>query len=192
MEHNEIHKEVVRFLNKNYHIVEGFYFNRDDEQEWGLFVIETLVKVFGYEVYLTEEIFKEWVFSKGSSEEDYAKAVGSKRLKATWKTETANGLRRYGIDSAEEQLINILSEELAREIDAQILLDLKGKIKTESEFFGVMECVGYEITPPIYDPTTFEPKRGFISMKYNGIKHARDNNTLWKDWVRTRGLHSET
>lgn len=192
MEYNEIQKEVNYYLNKNYNIFEGYYFNRNNEQEWGLFVIETLVKVFGHEVFLTEEIFKEWAFSKGSSEEEYSKAIGSKKLIATWKPETAIDLKRYGVDSAEEMLINLLSEEIAREIDAQILLDLKGKIKTESEFFGVMECIGYETTPQIYDPMTFEPRRVFISMKYDGIKHARDNNTLWKDWVRTRGLHSET
>lgn len=186
MEYNEIQKEVNYYLNKNYHITEGYYFNRNQEQEWGLFVIETLVKVFGHEVSLTEKIFKEWAYSKGSSEEDYNKAIGSKKLRATWKSEIANDLRRYGIETAEEQLINILSEELSKEIDAQILLDLKGKIKTESEFFGVMECIGYQTTQQIYDPMTFEPKRGFISMKYNEIKHARDNNALWKNWVRNK------
>lgn len=185
MEDFERQEEIVNYLNKYYYVKESYFFNRQHEQEWGLLIIETLTKVFCHDVTLTENTLKNWAFSKGVTENEYIIATGTKRLKATWSPEMAQDLGRYGIIDAEQELISILSEELAKEIDAQILLDLKGQLKSE-EFLGVMECVGYTTTPLIYDPMTFVPKRGFISMNYNDIQYARQNNTIWKNWVRAR------
>lgn len=185
MEDFEKRQELIWYLDKYYHVNESYFFNREDEHEWGLFIIETLIKVFCHETELTEETLKEWAFYKGLSEDEYKKATGPRKLKATWTPEMANDLGRYGIIDAESELIKILSEEIAKEIDAQILLDLKGKLNQE-EFIGVMECIGYETTPTMYDPYSFVPKKGFISMNYNKVKNARENNTIWKDWVRAR------
>jgi hypothetical protein len=185
MEDYERQEEIVNYLNKDYYVNDSYFFNRQHEQEWGLLIIETLTKVFCHDVSLTENTLKEWAYNKGLSEEDYIKATGTRKLKATWSPEMAQDLGRYGVIDAEEELLSILSEQIAREIDAQILLDLKGQLKGE-DFLGVMECVGYTTTPLIYDPITFAPKRGFISMKYYDIQYARQNNIIWKNWVRTR------
>ncbi len=191
MEDFQKREEIVNYLNKYYFIKEWYFFNRQHEQEWGLEIIETLVKVFCHGVTLTENTLKDWAFGHGFSEENYLKATGTRRLKATWSPEMANDLGRYGIIDAEEQLISLLSEEIAREIDAQILLDLKGQIK-QDEFFEIMECIGYTTTPLIYDPMTFIPKKGFISMTYNDIENARQNNTIWKNWIRAREQNKKT
>ena len=185
MENFEKQEEIVNYLNKYYYVKESYFFNRQHEQEWGLLIIEILTKVFCHGATLTENTLESWAISKGLTLDDYIKATGTKRLKACWSPEMAQDLSRYGVIDAEQELISILSEELAREIDVQILLDLKGKVKSE-EFLGIMECVGYTTTPLIYDPMTFEAKRGFISMNYHDIQYARQNNTIWKNWVRTR------
>ena len=91
-------------------------------------------------------------------------------------------LHHYGHD-AEAELMSILSEELAREIDAQILLDLRGQLNS-NELLGVIKCVGYEPGSTVYDPATFSPKKPFTSMKKHEIENERQNNTHWQNWIR--------
>ncbi len=45
MENTEKINEIILFLNKNYHVKESKYFNRLDEHEWGLNIIELLNNV---------------------------------------------------------------------------------------------------------------------------------------------------
>lgn len=185
MNNFEKQDEILNFLNKYYYVKESNFFNRDDEHEWGFLIIETLINVFCHETELIEKTLKEWAFSKGLSGDKYKKANGVKKLNITWSPEISNNLGMYGIMGYENELMEILSEEIAKEIDARILLDLKGQL-TPEEFIGVMRCIGYETTPTIYDPNTLVPKKWFISINYNDIKRARENNTIWQDWVRAR------
>lgn len=189
MEYFEKQEEVIDYLDKYYRVKDWFFFDRAEQQEWGLDIVRTIHKVFNYSEQLIEETLKSWAFSKGFSEEQYVSAKGTRRLRTMYSPEMGNDLAQYGID-VEQAMINILSQELAKEIDTQILKELRGEIKKTDELLEVVECMGYTTTQLIYDPTTFAPKKGFISMGYNEIKNARKNNTIWQNWVRTRGLHT--
>jgi hypothetical protein len=184
MENTEKINEIILFLNKNYHVKESKYFNRLDEHEWGLNIIELLNNVFNHGLELTETTFHDWAINQGVLK--YEDAHGPRKLKASWSPEMANNLGMYGVVDAEAQLIALLSEEISREIDAQILQDLRGQIKTTDEFFNIVKCVGYETSPTIYDPYTFVPKRFFVSAKQDVIENERQNNTHWQNWVRAR------
>ena len=80
-------------------------------------------------------------------------------------------------------------------VDAMVNLkeiNLKSEIKSSDDLLGVLKCVGYETTQTIYNPETFKPYKGFISMNYNDIRNERKTNTHWKDWIRTREQDKKT
>ena len=182
MEYFEKQEEIINYLNKKYWISEGYFLNRIGEHEWGAYIVETLVNVFSHEQEITENTLKRWALSWGLSEEQYKAAYGARKLRATYTTEMANDLAQYGID-AEQALINILSQELAKEIDTEIIQELRGEITRTDELLEVVECLGYTTTPTMTDPYTFRPFKGFVTMGYNEIKHARANNSIWQKWM---------
>lgn len=188
MEDFQKEQEITRYLDKYYHVKEGvFIIKYDDTQEWGFNLLQYLVKIFNHEVDFTQEVIKKWYFSKGYDENAYKLSLGTKRINAVWSEERITDLQRYGIMDAEAELIKLLSDEIAKEIDAQILKDLRGQIKKKDEFFELLECVGLETTPTIYNPMNFTPQKGFITTSYERRENARKNNIIWNYWVRARG-----
>jgi hypothetical protein len=183
MENFERQEEIVKYLDKYYYIKDGVFLTKEDTQEWGMNLLEYLVKIFYHEVDFTHDVVKEWYFSKGYDENAYKLSFGSRKLNAIWSEERITDLQRYGVMDAEAELIKLLSEELAKEIDAQILKDLKGQIKKKEDFFELLECVGVEI----YNPMNFSPQKGFITTSYERRENARKNNIIWNYWVRARG-----
>ena len=186
MENFERQEEIVKYLDKYYYIKDGVFLTKEDTQEWGMNLLEYLVKIFCHEVDFTHDVIKEWYFSKGYDENAYKLSFGSRKLNAIWSEERITDLQRYGIMDAEAELIKLLSEELSKEIDAQILKDLKGQIKHKEDFFELLECVGVTTTPTIYNPMNFSPQKGFITSTYQQRENARKNNDIWNYWVRTR------
>jgi hypothetical protein len=125
--------------------------------------------------------------------ESFEVAYGRKKLKTKWSPEMAMDLQAmYGITSAEEQLVRLLSDELSREIDAEILRTMRDEIKTSEDLLGVVKCLGYETTQPMYNPFTFVPEKKFVSNNYNEMINERENNIIWQNWVRTREQDEET
>lgn len=186
MEDFQKEQEILRYLEKNYYVKEGVFLNREHVQEWGFNLLEYLVKIFCHEVDFTQEVIKAWYFSKGYDENAYKLSFGSRKLNAVWSEERITDLQRYGIMDAEAELIKLLSDEISKEIDAQILKDLRGQIKKKDDFFELLECVGLETTPTIYNPMNFSPMKGFITTSYERRENARKNNTIWNYWVRAR------
>jgi len=187
MEDFQKQEEIVKYLDKYYHVKEGAFLTKEDNQEWGFNLLKYLVKIFCHEVDFTHDVIKNWYLSKGYDENAYNLSFGSKRLQAIWSEERISDLQRYGIMDAEAELIKMLSDEIAKEIDAQILKDLRGQIKQKEEFFELLECVGVETTPTICNPMNFQPQKGFITTSYERRENARKNNIIWNDWVRARG-----
>jgi hypothetical protein len=187
MEDFQKEQEILRYLEKYYYVKEGVFLNREGVQEWGFNLLEYLVKIFCHEVDFTQEVIKKWYFSKGYDENAYKLSLGTRRINAVWSEERITDLQRYGIMDAEAELIKLLSDEIAKEIDAEILKDLRGQIKKKDEFFELLECVGLETTPTIYNPMNFSPQKGFITTSYERRENARKNNTIWNYWVRARG-----
>ena len=176
--------QILKYLNKYYYVKGGIFLNRYDEHEYGNDIIRELPKIFSVSREICTEVFKDWA---ESFEVEYLDkdAYGPDRLQAYWSPDFADDITpQYGFDAAEE-LMDILTQELAREIDAQILLDLRGQINS-NELLEVIKCVGYEKGPTIYDPLTFSPRNCFTSMKKHHIEHARQNNPHWQNWIRTR------
>jgi len=187
MEDFQRQEEIVRYLDRYYHVKEGAFLTKDDTQEWGMNLLEYLVKIFCHEVDLTQEVIKKWYYSKGYDENAYNLSFGSKKLNAIWSEERITDLQRYGIMDAEAELIKLLSDEIAKEIDADtvkydiILMDLN------MPDFELLECVGVETTPTIYNPMNFSPQKGFITTSYERRENARKNNVIWNYWLRARG-----
>ena len=186
MEDFEKEQELIWYLDKNYIVKEGVFLTKEGAQEWGFNLLQYLVKIFCHDVDFTHDVIKKWYFSKGYDENAYNLSVGSRKIKAIWSDDKISDLQRYGVMDAEAELIKMLSDEIAKEIDAQILKDLRGQIKKKDEFVELLECVGLEITPMMYNPMNFSPQQGFITTSYERRENARKNNTIWNYWVRAR------
>lgn len=189
MESKEKQLEILSYLDKNYYVVENAYICKyNSVHEWGNPIIWMLKQIFCHGEELTNTTFKYWAFNNGIDEDQWESSLNPRMLNVNWTPEMADDLRHYGIIDAEAQLTNILSQEIAREIDAQILLDLRGKLQND-EFLGVVKCVGYEPNETTYDPNTFAPRRKFRAITHNEIENERKNNPYWQDWIRTRRIY---
>lgn len=187
MEFNEKQERLLKYLDKNYLVKDDRFFTKyDDVHEWGTHISYGLSKIFSHDQEFCVMQLKYWSELNGLSEVEWLMAYGPRKLKTQWSVEMAQDLQiQCGFD-AEEQLTSILATEIAREIDSDILRDLKGGLKKSDDLLGVLRCIGYETTPVIYHPQTFKPQKGFVSMNYNDIKNERKINPHWQDWIRTR------
>lgn len=188
-------EEISRYLSKNYVVVyKQFFTTYDNKHEWGCEILKELPQIFDVNVDVCSTIFQTWALRNGfepiTFDEDWREAMNPKKLNVKWTPEIAQDLHAYGIDT-ESEIISMLSQEIAREIDAQILRDLGSEIKTSEDFLSVVRCVGYDTTPTIYDPMTFTPYKGFVSMNYNDVREERNNNPIWQNWIRTRKQNQE-
>jgi hypothetical protein len=186
-------EELIKYLDKNYTIIDGEFIVRYyEDTEWGDDIINTLCIVFSISNEYSLETLKYWSYNNGLNEEEFIKALGSRTLRAEINLDISNDLMQNGLD-VEQVLITILSEQLAKEIDTTIIDELRnmGKINNTDELLGVIKCIGYELDEQItYDPTTFTPTKKIRSIKRKQIENERNNNPLWQDWVRARRLYT--
>jgi hypothetical protein len=181
-----INGQIFKYIKKYYYVKDGVFFNKYHIHEYGNDIIRELPKIFSINREVCIEIFKKWAESHGVEYLD-TDAYGSHQLNASWSPEFASDISNHyimGVDVANE-MTTMLSEQIAAEIDAQILLDLRGQINS-NELLDVIKCVGYETGPTVYDPATFSPKNHFISMKKHQIQYERQNNPHWQNWIRAR------
>lgn len=185
--------EIIKYLDKNYTIIDGDFIVRYyEDTEWGNDIINTLCIVFSISNEYSLETLKYWSYNNGLNEEEFIKALGSRTLRAEINLDISNDLMQNGLD-VEQVLITILSEQLAKEIDTKIIDELRnmGKINNTDELLGVIKCIGYELDEQItYDPTTFTPTKKIRSIKRKQIENERNNNPIWQDWVRARRLYT--
>lgn len=194
MDFSEKQEQILKYLNKNYVIKDDRFITKyDDVHEWGRSIAYGLGKIFSHDEEFCVMQLKYWSELNGLGEENWTTAYGPRKLKAQWSVEMARDLELlHGFD-AEEQLTSILASEIAKEINSEMLRDLRvAGLKTQNELLSVLRCVGYEATPEVVNPHTFKPYRGFVSMNYNDIKNERKTNSLWKDWIRTREQDKKT
>jgi hypothetical protein len=180
--------QINWYLSKNYYVKDNRFFTKHDHQhEWGFSIADSLPSIFSFDKQFCTEALTKWAYENNLNNESFEIAWGVRKLKTTWAPEMAQDLQvQYGINTAEEQLTNILAEELAREIDAQILRDLRSQFKQPNDLLGVVKCLGYEPSQTVYDPTDFTPRKHFVSTTYNEMVNERQNNPFWQDWIRTR------
>lgn len=174
--------EIIKFLDKNYTIIDNYYVGRfNGVHDWGGEIIWMLKDIFSYDYNFISSTFKNWAFNNGINERNWDSSFHPRTLKLIWKPQKAIDLSHYGIKDAEATLTSITSEELNKEIDAQILIDLKGKLNID-DFLNLVKCVGYE-TKSYWEPNNLVPKSRFHAIKYNEILHERKNNSYWQDWI---------
>ena len=188
----EEQNQLTNYLNKNYLIKENRFVNTHNNlYEWGYVISESLPVIFNFEREFCDNVFKDWAYLHGLNSKNLETAWGVRKLNTYWTPEMAKDI--IGIDAdAEAELISLISESLAREIDVQILKDLKNDIKTGDDFLRIIKCIGYETTQTIYDPNTFTPRKHFISMNFNDVERERKNNTMWQNYIRTTKPNSKT
>jgi hypothetical protein len=190
METFEKEKQIIQYLDKKYVIKENCFITKyGDEHHWGYEIAEELPKIFSFEFEFCKIVLTQWAIDNDLDRKNLDKAWGSKKLKVKWSPEMAQELQlQYGITTAEEQLTKMLADEIAKEIDAEILSDLREQLSKADDLFGVVKCLGYEPTLTTYDPNSFVPRKQFVSTKYHDMLHERQNNPLWQDWIRTSEL----
>ena len=179
-------KQLFDFLDKNYYVKENRFFTKyRNIHEWGRTLSDRLALIFYIDGEICDNTLKNWASTKGLIDRAYEESLGSRKLKVSWSPELAQDLSAlHGLDAAETRLTAILAEQIAREIDAEILKKLKDEIKTPNELISIVKCVGYEPSMTEYDPTLLTPRKYFVSMNYNDIEHERNINTHWQDWVK--------
>lgn len=175
--------QILKYIKKYYYVKDGVFFNRYHVHEYGNDIIRELPKIFSVDRKDCIEIFKEWAESHGVEYLD-TDAYGSHRLNTFWSPDFNDDNYVMGVDVAHE-VTSVLSEQIAAEIDAQILLDLKGQLNS-NQLIDVIKCVGYQKGPTIYDPMTFSPRNYFTSMKKHEVLYERENNPHWQNWIQSR------
>ena len=187
MAFDERNIQIIKYLDKNYCVKENLFFSiHDDVHEWGAPLTRGLATIFSFDKDFCRDVLMHWSYEKGMSSDKFEKARWSHKLRTTWSPEMAQDLQNlYGVGDAEAQLTAILSEQIAAEIDSQILRDIMalGK-KTTDEFLSVVKCVGYEPSETTIDQFTGKPRKGFKSMNYNDIRNERQSNNIWQDYIR--------
>ena len=185
MEESQKQELIFGYLNKYYYIENDIFLNKYGDQEWGHDIADELPKILSFSKKDCVETFKKWAEYRGIDYVDNRIAFGTRRLNVTWNPEMAQDLMMFQSIDAEAELTAMLAEQVAQEIDAQILMDLRRQVN-KNELFDLIKCVGYEQTPVVYDPTTFRPRKGLQSMKKQDIEHERQNNPHWQDWIKNR------
>lgn len=196
---NNREQEIIKYLNKTYIVKEKLFFNKyDNNHEWGLEIVEWLINMFpinsGYDNgsdFITKVIFK-WAESFGLNESEIKNAWVPRKLNAKWSLNMEDELVRLGVTNVQLQMINLLIEDLSKEIDTTILKELKPKIKTIDDLFSLVNCVGYKKKPVSYNPTTFLPEYGFISVKYHEMLNERQSNNIWQNHFRPTRVDEQT
>lgn len=196
---NNREQEIIKYLNKTYIVKEKLFFNKyDNNHEWGLEIVEWLINMFpinsGYDNgsdFITKVIFK-WAEIFGLNESEIKNAWVPRKLNAKWSISMEDELVRLGVTNVEGQMINLLIGELSKEIDTTVLKELRPQIKTVDDLFGLVNCVGYKKSPVLYNPTTFLPEYGFISVKYHEMLNERQSNNIWQNHFRPTRVDEQT
>lgn len=178
-------EEIKRFLDKSYEVKEGkFFVIHKPYHIWGVEIYDFILDAFSFGSDITITAFKEWSYKNGIDVDSWEEAWAARKLKTQWSPELAQDLALYGVRNVEEQLINLLTEEISKEIDNEILRQLKSQIKTSEEFLSLVKCVGYEKSPTIYDQITFRPTNYLVAVKHHEMINERQNNNIWQNYFR--------
>ncbi len=185
---------ITDYLEDNYVIQHNTFVNkRTGETEWGYKIIEHLEIILSIKTNYINDIVKCWYLSKKASLERWDNSLRHVYLKTTYEPDKQIELERLIGINAEKQMVFLMTESIAREIDSQILRDLKKKVTGLVEFENLMKCLGYKLSDVIYRRQPFrQPYKAFYSTTEYDKIYEQQNNSYWKDWFRARGQNEET
>lgn len=178
---------ILKYLDKNFIIKDGMIQNHNGYQYWGKEILKKLPLIFSYDEEFCDVIFDFWCQKYGYNNWRNIVTFSTQKLNVTWNPEMAQEIAAFHHIDAEAELTAMLAEQIAQEINSQILRDLKDSIKkktlTADDFLNLVKCVGYN-NFTVYDPLTYKPRKIFMSMKKQDIEYERQNNPHWQDWIR--------
>lgn len=184
---------ITDYLEDNYVFVYNTFINKHtNKSEWGYAIIEDLQPILSLSESFIKRILKCWVVSKGMFEGKWDKAYMPVVLETIHYPNKEIELERLIGMNAQKHMVALLSEEIRKEIDSQILKELKKKVATFGEFENLMKCLGYVFTEIVYDAHSFQPLRRIKSTTEYDKINEQQNNPYWKDWFRARGPNQKT
>lgn len=184
---------ITNYLEDNYVILNNTFINKvTNKSEWGHTIIESLIPILSIDEKFITKVVKWWVLSKGMSDDKWDNSFISVILNTKFDSLKQIELEQIIGINAEKQMITLLSEQIAKEIDSEILRQLKKKVTGVVEFENLMKCLGYVLTPTMYNPNTFKPFKKFLSITEYDKIYEQQNNPYWKDWFRARRQDEKT
>ena len=124
-------KEILKYLNKYYSIEDEIFVNRFGEPEWGYAIDDELPKILNYNTNLCSRVLVSWCSSKGLKSVANAWGVkpyvvgGTNQINAYWTPEMIQDINSFHHVNAEAELTAMLSEQIAVEIDREILMNIQ-------------------------------------------------------------------
>jgi hypothetical protein len=184
---------IKRYLDKTYYIKEGLYFHRvTNLQEWGHSISDTMRRVLSLNRSTCESGLYQWAMAQGSTCEQLDVADGPRRLSTSWNPTMAQDLQSmFRMEDAEKNVIKVLHNSLAQELESDALVELEDKLDTADKLLSFVKCLGFEPGQTVYNPNDFTPVKFFISCTYYDKMNERQVNDIWQDWVRTRKQNQE-
>ncbi len=184
---------ITDYLENNYVILNNSFVNKHTMvSEWGYKIIEHLEIILSIKSNYISDIVKCWYLSKEASLERWDNSLRHVYLKTTHEPDKQIELERIIGINAEKQMVFLMTESIAKEIDSQILRDLKKKVTGLVEFENLMKCLGYKLSEVIYRKQPFrQPYKAFYSTTEYDKIYEQQNNPYWKDWFRDRGQNKK-
>jgi hypothetical protein len=120
----EKYESIIKYISKNYEIKNHSIWDLNDPHEVkGLKISESLIVIFDYSKYYCDYCLKKWAFDNGLPEKKWGD-VYWRGLNVTWTAEMIQDLQAFHNIDAEAELTALLSQEIANEIDNEILNNL--------------------------------------------------------------------
>ena len=120
----EKYESIIKYISKNYEIKNHSIWDLNDPHEVkGFKISESLTVIFDYSKYYCDYCLKKWAFYNGLPEKKWGD-VYWRGLNVTWTAEMAQELHAYHNIDAEAELTALLSQQIAQEIDLEIINQL--------------------------------------------------------------------
>lgn len=122
----EKYESILKYITKNYELKNHRIWDLHDPHEAkGDEISKSLITIFDYGKEYCDYCLKKWALNNGLPEKEWGK-VYWKSLRVTWSPEMIQDLQAFHNIDAEAELTALLSQEIANEIDNEILNNLFG------------------------------------------------------------------
>jgi hypothetical protein len=148
-----IESYIIQYLDRTFEVRDENVYD-GERILYAYSLVSEIVGVFGQDTEVVHELVKFWCESKGVNWDNFST---TRKLKVKWSPELAQDLQAYYPIDAEAELTALLTEELAKEIDASILRDVQNLAQLQNR----MANIGYQLSEPEFDAMSFTPIRYF-------------------------------
>jgi hypothetical protein len=122
---------INKYITKNYELKNHRFWDKHNPHEVkGSDVTSSLITIFQYTKEYCDYCLKRWALNNGLPEKEWGRAYW-RGLRVTWSPEMIQDLQAFHNIDAEAELTALLSQEIANEIDNEILNNLFGLRREE-------------------------------------------------------------